>query len=295
MLARVPKRLSITNGALYAGNERIADVSAIEQALVVPFPYFAVRLIAGRTRFELPVAQHLHARETVDAIGLGPANAPIRFRWRTRFAPLRGLVTILFGLCASSFVAWLSLPFGIVAYAFAMFAFVLVSSYRPRVEVGCDGVFVVNDSGKCFIPYAIARSVSDAGIRLTNGRLVSFGDMAVRGEHEGETLVSLVRERIEHALTLEPAKVDVVLVERLAASAADELDHIGVSYRQAACSDDDLWTVLEDGRSPPKARINAATLLLRRLGKQARQRIAAAAHPTIRPDVRGALEHLASS
>jgi hypothetical protein len=261
MRARMPKRLSISDGALWAGRDFIAYVVQIEQALVIPPPRPAVRLIAGTTRFELPVESHANARETVAALGLGPSHAPLRFRWR----------------------AWrLALAHGL---------------YRPRMEIGCDGVFVVNRAGTCFVPYAIVRCVSTEGIRLKNDRLITFGDASrprnTNDDAEDDALAVLAVERIEHALAnTARAKIEASFVARLAAAAREEVEGLGGSYRGAPCSDEDLWAVLEDGRSPPRARINAAALLVRRLGSSARRRIAAAAHPTIRPDVREELEAL---
>jgi hypothetical protein len=289
---------------------RVGTVTAEEQGLGFEGKLVAptLRLLDGRVRWRRdggPYVDFLDARIQVDlvrdedAFALIEALALERARGVATFTagglPSRwGTLAVLVGLAGltaaainvGAEVGWLWL----VA--------VLVTPFvaKTRVRVGRDGVLVQCLGWSRFTPYAdivhIEHDRTNVWMHTLDGRRLHVP--GARGL-EGTLRRAIARSRPKDDVANQLAQAGRSAREWLAALHGVRPRPSEVHYRVAQVPDARLWAVVEDARAEPSARLGAAAALADGIDERGRVRLADAARATAHPELRVALERVASS
>jgi hypothetical protein len=298
-LARWPPRRS-----------KVGTVTADEQGLFFEGSLVSptLRLLDGRVRWRRggqPYVDFLDARIQVDlardedAFALTEALAIERARGITSFSaaglPNRwATIAVLIGL------AWLTVAAmqSGAALGWLWLITILVAPFvgKTNVRVGRDGILVACLGWSRFTPYAdivrVEHDRTSVWIHTLDGRRLRIP--GARGL-EGTLRRAIARSRPEDDVARQLAQAGRSARDWLAALRGVRPRPNEVHYRVAQVPEARLWAVVEDGGAEPSARLGAAAALADGIDDLGRVRLADAARATAHPELRVALERVASS
>lgn len=306
----------LVNGEPLCTKEDLRAGYVVPRAGKLPF----VRLVRKglRPSHELVVASNEEGRALLTSLGLDASQTTATFRLPSKaISNLRWRMVVLgvfmaMGAAAAALGArgpGAGLP--VILASVAALAFILAPS---RLDIGADGVVMSWLGTARFIPWGDVRSVesyveTEAGrkqwhgvqLELGSGELVRVPVSQGRAIATDKTEVVLERAR-EAMETFRAGNVagEAMLLRRGTQALGAwlrRLRDLGSetgSYRTEAAAPERLWRIVEDPRAEPDARAGAAVVLAPRLDAAGRDRLRVAAAATALPQMRVALETVAS-
>ncbi len=296
---------------VYAGGQRLADRSEIEEGSVQPrLAGTVVRLGRGgwRAAVDLRMKDLADGRALVTSLGLDPSHRAMSFRAvsqiavRKRFLPWIAAAAVLVILLAAHVVP----PVGAAAFVPLYVSFIGAMMMPTWVDVGADGVLVRWLGRRQFIPIATIKDVVQLPgiVRLTHHDGTSTDLVLAMGSHKKNPLqvayAATLTERLMEAMSAARSGVEgaaeALVLERRDRPVDAWIRELRSSlvhdprFREAPVLPERLWRLVEDPSVAASQRAAAAVALAPSLDESGRKRLRVAGAASVAPKLRVALD-----
>jgi len=264
---------------------------------------WVVKLFAGDgLAVECAFCVESDAKNLLYSLGVGPCERLATLRLDVPTGSYGALFFLLmyvmigFGIIVTAIVRGRDAPCWAAHFALVPTFMLAVAFLRlpRRVKTGNDGMVISYWIGRRFIAWDRVAQIIE---------VQSFWGTAAQGIYGNRRRVRL--------WSADPADQHVLVAQlrrrkqeydQLSAMPSSALQHHaqsgdqapdGSPYRRLAVSDSNLWSLVEDPRLPPQARVSATRTLSVPLSDDARHRLRTVAKATARPSLRAAFEAIA--
>ena len=299
--------LAIDGRGVFLDGAMVASRRAVVLAFrPVPVDPNRVRIACGTTRgpIDIEAPDASSASRILLALGADPSRSRTVAFVGTNLSYPEGPATI--AMAAAGWIIAALSPFPTLSdvpqlggLAFVIAGSILVPHLmRVRLEIGTDGLLLVDRHGPRFVPYTNVDEVVEGKGKLTivlrSGEPISIrfpsqenGGQAA--EIRARLADALQQSRVRgvgrgatHALLARGGRDVKSWMHATAALTGAEADH----YRIAAVTHDELWDKVENGSVAPTVRIGAALALRPVLDAEGRERLRIASMASVAPEVR---------